>query len=100
MAFDSFVKNGVRFYRAKRNDASGNPRVICHFFIFLTEEESNRRDLDVLQKYAIAANRAKKLGWRVYRGRDFGGGFVAQGWNSDYLSEEINNAVGKKSEEV
>lgn len=91
---ESFVKGGIRFYRANRCDNNGNPRVIVHFMDFLTKREQDTWGLDTSSKlWLIAKGRAKACGFRVYRGSDFGGGFVAQGYFPERLAEKIEEVV-------
>ena len=80
----------IRFTHAK-NDVYGNPRLIVHFLAFINfdEKDENGSELSVLQQYAIAKKKAHDAGFRVYRGREYGGGFVAQGWFPDRLAEKI-----------
>lgn len=68
---------GHKFYRVK-NDVYGNPRYVIHFLAFA-------------QDYDKAHKIANKLGFRVYRGRDFGGGFVCQSYNIEQDAERIIN---------
>lgn len=77
----------IRFTHAK-NDASGNPRLIVHFLAFINFDEKDEK-LTIMQEYEIAKKKAKAAGFRVYRGKDYGGGFVAQGWFPDRLAENI-----------
>lgn len=77
----------IRFTHAK-NDASGNPRLIVHFLAFINFDEKDDK-LTVMQEYAIAKRKAKAAGFRVYRGKDYAGGFVSQGWFPDHLAENI-----------
>ena len=65
------------FYRANQSAPNGNSRMIVHFMDFLTDEERSAHTLTEV-KYAIAERRAKIAHFKVYRGRDFGGGFVRQ----------------------
>jgi len=58
---------GIEFYPVRR-DANGNPRYVVHYLAF----SSN---------YDIAKIMANRLGFRVYRGKDFGGGFVCQSYS-------------------
>lgn len=51
-------------------DVYGNPRVIVHFLTFVKPEESN---LSIEAQYRIAHKRAKRLGFRKYKGYDFCG---------------------------
>lgn len=77
----------IRFTHAK-NDVSGNPRLIVHFLAFINFDEKDEK-LTIMEEYAIAKKKAKAAGFRVYRGRDYAGGFVAQGWFPDHLAEKI-----------
>jgi hypothetical protein len=61
------------------NDVNGNPRFVVHFLDLLNEGE--RQGLDVLQSFDLAVKKARKIGGKVYRGRDFGGGIVFQSYN-------------------
>jgi hypothetical protein len=71
---------GFDFYRVN-NDVNGNPRYVIHFLAFADE-------------YHEAKRIANRLGFRVYRGRDFGGGFVCQSYNLENTAESIINARG------
>ena len=66
---------GYDFYRVN-NDRNGNPRYVIHFLAFAND-------------YATAHKVANRLGFRIYRGRDFGGGFVCQSYNIESDAERI-----------
>ena len=66
---------GHEFYCAD-NGANGEPRYVIHFLAFANE-------------YGKAHKLANRLGFRIYRGRDFGGGFVCQSWNLENTAERI-----------
>ena len=66
----------VSFFRSERSASNGNSRIIVHFPDFLTIDEF--RQMTVEQGYALAAERARKAGFRKYTAREFGGGFIAQ----------------------
>lgn len=70
------------------NDRSGNPRVVVHFLDLLKKTEQNG---SITQQYKIAKERASLLGGRVYKGKDFGGGFVFQCWDEKKLIKTIEN---------
>lgn len=63
-------------------DANGNPRYVCHYLNFLTEREHADASLqwervgNVSRAYAIAIQRAKKIGGKKYRAKWYGGGIV------------------------
>ena len=66
---------GYDMYRVK-NDVNGNPRYVIHWLAF-------DKDYDTAKKIA------NSIGFRVYRGKDFGGGFVAQSYNLESTAERI-----------
>lgn len=82
----------ITFYRANR-DMYGNPRIIVHFFAFLTDSELDNDSLSIDERYKIAKKRANKIGFAKYRGKDFGGGFVCQCYNETELKKEIVELV-------
>jgi hypothetical protein len=62
------------------NDVNGNPRYVIHFLALLTEQE--KQDLSVLNRYAVAIARAKKLfGGKKFHNKQYGGGIVFQSYN-------------------
>ena len=89
----------MSFARASRCVSSGNPRLIVSFTKFLTNEEMETYGIHTYGTlYNTAKKRAKKAGFSVYRGKDFSGGFVAQGWFPDRLLENIINVMPKNEE--
>lgn len=75
------------------NDVNGNPRYILHFLSLLTQEESNNRALTIMEKKLIAVNRAKQIGGKTYRGKDYGGGIVFQSYNLQHTCDDVNSLV-------
>jgi hypothetical protein len=73
------------------NDINGNPRFVVHFYDLLTDSESWGLNLTILQRYELALKKARKVGGKIYRGKDFGGGIVFQSYN---IIETINKAKG------
>jgi hypothetical protein len=73
------------------NDVNGNPRYVVHFLDLLNEGE--RQGLDVLQSFDLALKKARKVGGKIYRGKDFGGGIVLQSYN---ILETLKKAKGVK----
>ena len=65
--------NDREFYRAK-NDVNGNPRYILHWMAFA-------------RTYSEAYTIARAAGFKEYRGKDFGGGFITQSYS---LQETVN----------
>jgi len=69
---------GHDFYRVN-NSRAGGPRYVIHYLAFA-------------DSYDEAKRLANRLGFRIYRGRDFGGGFVCQSFNLENTAESIINA--------
>ena len=69
---------GENFYRVN-NDSSGNPRYVIHWGAFGADN------------YSEALSLAKSIGYKVYRGSDFGGGFVTSSYNLENEAESIIN---------
>lgn len=74
---------GVPFWRVN-NDVNGNPRYVVSFLNFAADYETAKR-------------RANSIGFRVYRGRDFGGGFVGQSYSLPDTARAIIEAGGGES---
>ena len=84
-------------------DINGNPRYVCHFLNLITDkdEEQIKEDFKLtLQQnpfkktsllYNLAVSKAKKIGGKKYRGKEFGGGIVFQSYNVNKLTEDIKN---------
>lgn len=73
-------------YHRVNSDIYGNPRYVVHYLAFLGEDE---RDYD------LAHSRAKSLGGKKYRGKDFAGGFVFQSYN---IEETLRQIVSMRNE--
>jgi len=69
---------GESFYRVS-NDSNGNPRYVIHWGVFGAND------------YNEALSLAKSIGYKVYRGREFGGGFVTSSYNLENEAEAIIN---------
>ena len=76
------------FYSVK-SDVNGNPRYVTHYLAFLNTSECG------VDSYELAKKRANKLGFKVYRGRDFGGGFVTTSYN---LENDIERIIKMREE--
>tara|TARA_R110000765_G_scaffold425677_1_gene539165 strand:- start:384 stop:770 length:387 start_codon:yes stop_codon:yes gene_type:complete len=82
-------KLGYSFTRVV-NCVNGNPRYCIHFMAFLTEGEMfNQYRGDINGQYNLAHQRAKKLGYRKYTGKKFGGCFVGTSYNIENDAERI-----------
>ena len=66
---------GHAFYRVD-NDVNGNPRYVIHYLAF---------SLD----YDKAVSAARSIGFRRYRARAFGGGFVGQSYDLESTARDI-----------
>lgn len=84
------------------NDINGNPRYVLHFLQLITDkdEEQVKEDFKLtLQQnpfkktsllYDLAVSKARKIGGKKYRGKEFGGGIVFQSYNVNKLVKELN----------
>ncbi len=64
------------------NDINGNPRYVFHFLGLIKDSDTAR----LVELYDIALQRAKKIGWKKYHTKNYGGGIVIQSYN---LHDEI-----------
>jgi len=71
------------------NDINGNPRYVISFLDLLTVADIQGLDID--QKFNLALQKARKVGGKIYRGKDFGGGIVIQSFN---ILQTINKVNG------
>jgi hypothetical protein len=76
-------------FKRINNDINGNPRFVVHFLGLLNEGEGE--GLRTLEKLDLALKKARKVGGKMYRGKDFGGGIVFQSYN---IQETIDKAKG------
>lgn len=82
-----------------RNSVNGSPRYVIHFLRLLTKEEQDdirakaRPMQPVNDMYMEAVNKAKGLGGKRYRGKDYGGGIVFQTPNLQDLANRINKLL-------
>jgi len=83
---------GDSFHRVN-NDSDGHPRYVTHFLAFLSDSERFCQAMQVNDKYKLAKKKANKLGFKVYRGRDFGGGFVTTSYN---LENDIERIIAQR----
>lgn len=91
---NSEIIMGIEFFRTN-SDIYGNPRYIVHFPAFLTQQEVV--DHSIIDGYNIALKRARGIGFRKYRGRDFGGGFVCKSYSLHHTAELIINTRENES---
>jgi hypothetical protein len=61
------------------NDVNGNPRFVVHFYDLLKEGEGE--GLTILERFDLVVKKARKVGGKMYRGKDFGGGIVFQSYD-------------------
>lgn len=73
-------------YKRVNNDINGNPRYVFHFLEFLNTEEAFK---PFTEMYNLAIKKAKTIGGKVYRGKDFGGGIVLQSYNIGQTIKQI-----------
>lgn len=81
------------------NDVNGNPRYVLHFLDLLTREQQDeirtkaRPFQAINDMYAEAVNKARKIGGKRYKGKDYGGGIVFQSYNLTETANEINELL-------
>ena len=66
------------------NDINGNPRYVCHFLNFITDNDDYDKTgiyIGIDNKYRLALQRAKKIGGKKYHNKRYGGGIVIQSYN-------------------
>lgn len=81
------------------NDINGNPRYVCHF-LSLTNEKDREAALSEAKRlqsfshipflFDLAMIKARKIGGKRYKGKDFGGGIVFQSYNIKDLEKLVN----------
>jgi hypothetical protein len=71
------------------NDVNGNPRYVVHFYDLLNDGEGE--GLPILERFDLVVKKARKVGGKIYRGRDFGGGIVFQSYD---IQTTIKKAKG------
>ena len=78
-------------FKKIKHDINGNPRYVTHFSELLTLDEFDSfTGLDkITQAYNLAIKKAKKIGGKAYRGKDFGGGIVFQSFNIESTIKDI-----------
>lgn len=74
-------------------DRNGNPRYVCHFLNFITQEESK---LSISEQYELAIKKAKNLGGKKYHNKNYGGGIVFQCFNIKELEASILALIQEK----
>lgn len=97
-------KTELNFKKVKR-DINGNPRYVIHFLDLLENEEQENIDVsyDYLSfssrlkiKKDLALKKARLIGGKLYRGKEFSGGIVFQSYNVDELIASIQNFAKPK----
>ena len=88
-------------------DVNGNSRYVTHFYNILGEKEQseiydkfvNTHDGHCIgvrdAEYSVAIEKAKSIGGKRYRGKDFGGGIVFQSTMPKQLRADIHNLRGE-----
>lgn len=83
------------------NDVNGNPRYVCHFLNFLTDEDINQIKQDFAAslahnpfkliefQYDSAINKARKIGGKKFNNKQYGGGIVFQSYSLPELEKQI-----------
>lgn len=87
------------------NDVNGNPRYVLHFSQLITDKDEKevitkfKKDLEEQPLIKIglllnhAVKKAKEIGGKRYRSKDFGGGIVFQSYNTHHLIKQLNELL-------
>jgi len=87
------MKDSISFTQVNR-DANGNERFVCHYLDFISENDIKPSGIDGFSKeYNLAKKRAKQFGGKVYRGNEYGGGFVFKPTDLKVLERNILSFV-------
>lgn len=86
------METKIEFTRIN-NDANGNPRYVCHFLNFITDNDNTGSILGIGGSYDVALSRAKKIGGRKFHNKQYGGGIVFQSYNLRETEEDINELM-------
>ena len=89
------MKRTIEFTRVNA-DINGNSRHVCHFLNFVTNADNPGNTVDLPTRYALAVQRAHKLGGRKYHNKQYGGGIVFQVQSGclDALTQKIFAMTG------
>jgi hypothetical protein len=60
---------------------------VVHFYDLLNDGEGE--GLTILERFDLVVKKARKVGGKIYRGKDFGGGIVFQSYD---IQTTINKA--------
>lgn len=75
------------------NDTNGNPRYVCHFLAFITDEDREAGWMALQSNYDLALARSRQFGGKKFHNKQYGGGIVFQSYNIDGLGEKIEAFV-------
>jgi hypothetical protein len=86
------MNDKIKFTRVN-SDVYGNPRYVCHFLELVNDNDREKvKDMGInfiSELYSIAVKKANKIGGRKYHNKSYGGGIVFQSYNTDDLSNKI-----------
>lgn len=86
------MNSKIEFTRVN-SDMYGNPRYVCHFLSLVNDSDREKvKDMGInyiSELYRIAVKKANKIGGRKYHNKSYGGGIVFQSYNTDDLSNQI-----------
>lgn len=83
-----------------KTDVNGNPRYVCHYLNLITDEEVSRSGANYLtpdRKYAMALERARKIGGRKFHNKQYGGGIVFQSYSLAETESAIHELLAKEA---
>jgi hypothetical protein len=86
------MNDKIKFTRVN-SDMYGSPRYVCHFLELVNDNDREKvKDMGInfiSELYSIAVKKANKIGGRKYHNKSYGGGIVFQSYNTDDLSNKI-----------
>ena len=85
-----------------KNDINGNPRYVVHFLGLLSKQDNAyienhynnswcSANTRIREAKNLALRKAKLIGGKEYRGKDFGGGIVFQSYNIGDLIKDLEH---------
>lgn len=100
------AENKIEWTKIK-HDTNGNPRYVCHFLNFLTDDDF-RAPKDMTEPeaaeyirvmkttayaYKLALKKANKIGGRKYHNKQYAGGIVFQSHNIATTEKQIHSLI-------
>lgn len=89
-------QKGIEFI-VVNNDGNGNPRYVCHFLNFITDNDREKLENGELtyldMSYELALKRARKIGGLKFNNKQYRGGIVFQSYNITDTMNSIHELI-------